>query len=296
MAFTKNTGFKRATTATVTNFESGSILLAGEGIASSSTVGGEIILSGFPTNVPSGASIDGIQIQSKVLNLGSGSIGSESYANVSITAAVSNGTSFGNNEILNIASGSSSSLQDLNFGGSTDTHALSWTSITANNLQLKFTYTSDSNIGFGTSQSIAISGSEANLLPGVNIYYSLTPSSSYTRQDLRSRITASEDFDSGDEVTFTLDNNASTVAYFNIEGVNGKAIFNSASVYGLNNCTVVSESFHAGFIVNPNVTATFKFLPTHDILKNEIQFIAANAEYISGSTTSYYGVDLDITS
>lgn len=290
MALNQNTGFKRATTATVTNFESGSILLAGESIASSSTVGGILVLEDFDYTVPNGATIEGIQVQSKVLNEGSGSV--PEYGDLTVRAQVGYSDGYGTSNDVTL---SDNTLTNLDFGGSTSLQEKTWNSTQANNLQLKFTYVNDGS-EFAETQLLSISGSSAAVSPAVKIFYSYTPDITYTRQQLRNRITSSQIFDSDDEVTFTLNNNASTVAYFNIEGVNGKDIFNSASVYNLSNCTVISESFHAGFIVDPNVTATFKFLPTHDIQKDEIQFIAANAKYISGSTTSYYGVDLGITS
>lgn len=290
MAENKNTGFKRATSAVVSNFESGSILSVGEGIASSSTEDGVLILSDFNFNVPSGATIEGIRVQSKVLNEGSGSV--PEYGDLTVRAQVGYGDSYGTSNDTTL---SDNTLISLDFGGSTSLQEKTWTSTQANNLQLKFTYVSD-NSGFSDTQLLTISGSSTNFLPAVNIYYSHTPDITYTRAQLRNRITSSQIFDSDDMVEFTLTNNASTVAYFNIEGVNGKDIFNSASIYNLSNCTLVSESFHAGVVVDPNVTATFRFLPTHDIQKDEIQFIAANRQHISGSTTTHYGIELGISS
>ena len=72
----------------------------------------------------------------------------------------------------------------------------------------------------------------------------------FTRLQLRTYQTDSANF-SGAR-TFELVNNLNTTAYFNIEGVNGKDVFNSASLSSLVNCSVVTESMHAGFIITAN--------------------------------------------
>jgi len=117
----------------------------------------------------------------------------------------------------------------------------------------------------------------------------------FTRSELRTYQTDSANF-SGAR-TFSLVNNLPTTAYFNIEGVNGKDIFNSASLSSLVNCSVVTESVHAGFIINPNSTATFTFTPSSTIVKEDVRFIASNAlVYNINDTTasgSAFGVDLD---
>ena len=51
---------------------------------------------------------------------------------------------------------------------------------------------------------------------------------------------------------FKLVNNATTTAYFNIEGINNKDVFNTASLSSLVNCSFISESIHAGFIIAPS--------------------------------------------
>jgi len=71
----------------------------------------------------------------------------------------------------------------------------------------------------------------------------------FTRAQLSNKATHSSDFTGAS--TFTLINNASTTAYSNIEGGN-KDIFNSASLTSLVNCSVVTESIHAGLIIAPN--------------------------------------------
>ena len=74
-----------------------------------------------------------------------------------------------------------------------------------------------------------------------------------------------------------------------------KDVFDSASLSSLSNCTVVSGSLNAGFIVDPSATATFTFTPTSTISKDLVLFSAPNAKVISGSTETFYGVDLDIS-
>lgn len=69
---------------------------------------------------------------------------------------------------------------------------------------------------------------------------------SYTRQQLSEGITASADISS--DINCTLVNNASSVSYFNIEGVNGKTLFSTHSITNPVNCSFVSESNHISFI------------------------------------------------
>jgi hypothetical protein len=74
-------------------------------------------------------------------------------------------------------------------------------------------------------------------------------------------------------------------------------VFNSASLSSLVNCTVVSGSTNAGFIINPTATATFTFTPSSTIAKEEVRFNAANSlVYSLGDSTasgSAFGVDLN---
>ena len=115
----------------------------------------------------------------------------------------------------------------------------------------------------------------------------------YTRLQLRSFQTSSEDW-SG-TIGCTLINNNSSTAYFAMEGerywdgnrFNYKDIFNSASLSNLVNCSVVSGSTNAGFIVNPMATASFDLTSTSTIGKNLLKFSAPNAVvYSLGDTTA----------
>jgi len=130
---------------------------------------------------------------------------------------------------------------------------------------------------------------------------------SYTRSQLRKFQTSSADL-TAQAYTFTLVNNNNSTAYFAMEGARiwdgnkfvYKTLFPSASLSALTNCTVVSGSTNAAFIINPTSTATFAFTPTATIAKEQMQFSAPNAEFnfpgLSGNNTaSLFGVDLAIT-
>jgi hypothetical protein len=120
----------------------------------------------------------------------------------------------------------------------------------------------------------------------------------YTRQQLRDGVTASANLTT--TTTFTLVNNIPNVTYFVIEGTSYtldsipyyRQIFSSASVTSLVSCSMVTESMHAGFIVNPSSTATFSFAPSVTIPASHIRFVATNPTILSGSTSTTYGIEL----
>ena len=134
----------------------------------------------------------------------------------------------------------------------------------------------------------------------------ISMATTYTRLQLRDFQTSSVDLTAKSH-TFTLVNNNNSTAYFAMEGVRYwdgvgfvyKTLFPSASLSALTNCTVVSGSTNAGFIINPNATATFNFTPTATIAKAQMQFSAPNAIMYSVADTtasgSLLGVDLAIT-
>lgn len=119
----------------------------------------------------------------------------------------------------------------------------------------------------------------------------------FTRKELRTPQTNDANFTSAKN--FSLVNNAGTTAYFNIEGVNGYDVFNSASCTNLVNCTAITESRQGAFIINPNNTATFTFTPGsgNTIIKENVRFVASNVLVISHAdptaSGSAVGVDLD---
>ena len=117
----------------------------------------------------------------------------------------------------------------------------------------------------------------------------------FTRLQLRSYVTDSANFAADRDME--VKNNLPTTAYFNIEGVNGKDIFNSASISSLTNGSVIIESNHAAFIIDPNATATFSFEPSSTISKDDIRFIASNTLVFNTedptSSGSAFGVTLN---
>lgn len=127
-----------------------------------------------------------------------------------------------------------------------------------------------------------------------------------TREELRSFTTHSANF-TATNFTFTLINNATSTAYFAMEGARYwggtshkyKDVFNSSSISSLNNCTMVTGSRNAAFIIDPISTSTFVFTPTSTINKDLVLFSAPNAlVYSTGDNTasgSYIGVDLTIS-
>ena len=133
----------------------------------------------------------------------------------------------------------------------------------------------------------------------------ISMATTYTRLQLRDFQTSSVDLTAKSH-TFTLVNNNNSTAYFAMEGVRYwdgvgfvyKTLFPSASLSALTNCTVVSGSTNAGFIINPAATATFAFTPSATIAKEQMQFSAPNTIVYSVADTtasgSLLGVDLNL--
>lgn len=123
----------------------------------------------------------------------------------------------------------------------------------------------------------------------------------YTRLQLRSFQTSSEDWSA--ETPCTLINNNSSTAYFAMEGerywdgakFSYKDIFNSASLSTLVNCSVVTGSTNAGFIINPMATASFNLTPSSTIPKALVKFSAPNAIVYSLGDTTASGSLLGVT-
>ena len=123
----------------------------------------------------------------------------------------------------------------------------------------------------------------------------------FTRTDLRSRQTDSADFTSGGSRNFRLINNANVTAYFNIEGAGFSGslvqVFSSASISNPVSCSILSESTHAGLIIDPMRTASFTFASSEFIPSGGIFFTAANnLNFSLGDNTlsgSAFGVDLN---
>jgi hypothetical protein len=120
---------------------------------------------------------------------------------------------------------------------------------------------------------------------------------SYTRAQLYNGTTASVDLTTaGGALTFTLVNTKTSTAYFNIESRQTQNVIDNATIGSLSNCSVVSGSRNAGFIVDSKATATFTFTPTSNIAKENIKFIAANDHVFSindpDASGSFFGVNL----
>ena len=116
---------------------------------------------------------------------------------------------------------------------------------------------------------------------------------SFTREQLRGFTTNSANFTAQD-YTFTLVNNTKYRGGFSMEG-DKKTIFDSASISSLNNCVITSGSTQAIIAIDPNATATFIFTPTATLTKDQVLFRAPNGKNISGSTTTFFGVNLTIS-
>jgi len=250
------------------------ILDSQQGDAASNESGSVIVLRYPSFDIPASASIIGYQFQGKGKNEGSGSI--PTFGDTVMSVEIGTGSTFGTLNDFTFASGDEGALKDIGFGGSTDLQGLDLTPAQANDLSVRFTYKSTAT----PTSSLAIVGDAESTFPGLRVYFSNTDPSSFSKVELLARIDGKQDFEPGDDVVFTLANDLDSTAYFNIEGKNRKEIFSSASLLSLTNCSVVSESFHAGFIVNPGSAS---FVLNHNdrsgikIAKEDIQFVAANA-------------------
>lgn len=272
-------------------------LLEGESGTSVSDESGSILVLGYPDlSIPDSATILGYEFQGQGINQGSGS--TPTYGDIDLDVQIGTGSTFGTINTFRFTSGDENADKSIGFGGSTNLQGLDLTPAQANDLSVKFTYKSTTV----PTSSLAIVGDAESTFPALRVYYANTNPSSYTRLQLRNRTTASEDFDANDSVTFELSNNITTTAYFNIEGVregnSRKDIFNTASITSLVSCSMVTESMHAGFIVQPNTTGSFVFTPTADITSGSIEFIAANSLVYSTeditASGSVFGVDLEL--
>ena len=275
-------------------------LLEGEGGNAVSNESGSIVVLGYPDmGIPETATVLGYEFQGRGINQGSGS--TPTYGNVDLDVQIGTGSTFGTTNTFRFTVAEEDAEKNIGFGGNTDLQGLDLTPAQANDLSVRFTY-KDTTL---PTSSLAIVGDVESIFPALRVYFANTPASSYSRLQLRNRITASENFAANDVVTFELKNNLSTTAYFNIEGkltgVNAarKDIFNTASITNLVSCSMITESMHAGFIINPNTTASFLFTPTEDIDSGFVEFVAANPQVFSlgdnTSSGSVFGVDLELT-
>jgi len=113
----------------------------------------------------------------------------------------------------------------------------------------------------------------------------------YTRKELYTGVTASANIPASAQ-SFSLANDGGNV-YFTIESLNDTFIFNNAVATSLTNCSVVSGSKNASFIIKEGTTATFTLTPSSIITKDNIRFIATNTSILSGSADEFFkGVTL----
>lgn len=122
-----------------------------------------------------------------------------------------------------------------------------------------------------------------------------------TRSELRDGYQVTTQLDVDTDYEFVLKNNLKSQVYFNIEGANGKDIFNTSSIRtttsdsGSNVLGFVSESMHASFVLSPESTASFFMSSsTHTMIGNSFKVIATNPQVINPTSSIVYGVDLSI--
>ena len=114
----KNTGFKRANSIFLDGFV-GDITATGESNSSSPTEDSILVLFNFNYTVPNGATIEGIEVQSKVLNEGSRS--TPEYGDLVARAQVGYDGVYRTNHDVTLGD---NTLTSLNFGGCHQSTAL----------------------------------------------------------------------------------------------------------------------------------------------------------------------------
>ena len=132
----------------------------------------------------------------------------------------------------------------------------------------------------------------------------------FTRLQLRTRQNDTDDFSSGEARDFSLVNNSSGSAYFNIEGLRLKGneahtsgdgsvvkIFDSCSISSPVSCSFITESTHGGFVIEPGATATFTLEPTEFITSSRLILKSSNVKVLGvedkTNSGSYFGVTLN---
>ena len=122
-----------------------------------------------------------------------------------------------------------------------------------------------------------------------------------TKQLVSTEITADTDYE------FKFENNLKGQIYFNIEGVNNKDIFTTASLRttssdsGSNVVSFISESQHVSFILAGESTSSFLMSSSGvTIPGNNIKVMATNVEVYDPSATgnnataSFFGVNMNL--
>lgn len=128
----------------------------------------------------------------------------------------------------------------------------------------------------------------------------------FSKSALRVRTNVTTVLSADTDYEFKIKNNSKSSVYFNLEGANGKDIFNTASFRtttsdsGSNVLFFTSESQHSSFILAADSTSSFMLSSSVEIAGNNIQAVATNAEVfdldapVGSDTASYFGADMEI--
>lgn len=117
-----------------------------------------------------------------------------------------------------------------------------------------------------------------------------------TKQNITTEITADTDFE------FKLENSLKTPVYFNLEGIQGKDIFNTASFRtttsdsGSNVLSFISQSQNSSFIIAGESTASFFLSSSTTIPGNSIRAVATNITQLTPTSTKVFGVSMEVLS
>ena len=218
------TGRLRFTGNGVNTFTNGSSLLNGNSGIAEGDNGSIAVLNTLEAHgMPAGATIVGIKIHTR-------------SQNVEQTGTITFQVSPRINSVSSQTNKSVVTTDETVIGGETDTLGYSADDLTLSNIEA-MTMTLVHSVGADTLR-ITGNDSAGTESPSVEFFYTTGPD--FTRRELRTPQTHSANFTSAK--SFSLVNNATTTAYFNIEGVNGYDIFNSASCTSLVNCTVITGS------------------------------------------------------
>ena len=116
------------------------------------------------------------------------------------------------------------------------------------------------------------------------------------RQNITTEITADTDFE------FKLVNSSKSPVYFNLEGIQDKDIFNTASFRtttsdsGSNVLSFISQSQNSSFIIAGESTASFFLSSSTTIPGNSIRAVATNLKQLTPTGTNVFGVSMEVLS
>ena len=265
--------------------DTNNVLEGGTGVATAA-LGTLMTLKGAGENggIPAtGATITGVRFRAQYRNLGGGT-GITTFCRLS----------FGG--VTKIMDFSATGDHTIDEGGEND--MLGFTISGQGALDLAEGFRLFTGHAGGSNDSLGIQGVDTNgsELPSIEIFYT-TAGEDFTRETLRTFTTSSSNF-TAQAHTFTLESNISTTAGFSMQGKGGKKLMESSSITNLTNCSLVSSSNNAAFLIDSGSTATFTFTPTATISKEDVLMLAPNSEVVNfenPATSSFFGVDLSIT-